>query len=189
MLITTVGLANAKNDKYKMKYSSMDVNRDGIVTSDEWRGDMHLFLSSDWNGDGVLSGNEATGGFQRGKDYDRQHSEARFFDLDQNKNSVVSRYEWDGLHEAFNRLDDNHNGVLTRTEFVNPIVKGTDRFTVLDQDRDGVLSLTEWKGNAAIFNQLDKNRDGHLRRMEFSPPHSSSFEIGKSLSQKSNLPR
>jgi Ca2+-binding EF-hand superfamily protein len=170
VLMILTSIAYAKTDKYKMKYSNMDVNQDGIITADEWRGDENIFLSSDWNGDSVLSGNEATGGFQRGEDYDRNHSEARFRKLDQNKDSGVSRNEWDGITQAFNRLDDNRNGVLTSTEFVNHRVEGTDRFTEWDLDRDGSISLTEGKGNSIKFNHLDKNNDGQLSRTEFANP-------------------
>jgi Ca2+-binding EF-hand superfamily protein len=166
----SVGLAYAKNEKYEMKYSNMDVNQDGIVTRNEWHGSDNLFNISDWNGDGVLSGNEVTGGARRGDDYDRHHSEGRFRELDQSKNSVISRQEWDGLIEAFNWLDDNHDGVLTRTEFINHRVEGTDRFTELDRDRDGYISRTEWNGSAVAFNYLDKNHDGQLSRPEF-PTH------------------
>ncbi|MFY9586245.1 MAG: hypothetical protein WAT66_02180 [Actinomycetota bacterium] len=151
-----------------MKYSKMDVNRDGIVTRAEWPGNDILFLISDWNGDGVLSGNEVAGGARRGDDHDRNHSEDRFRDLDQNKNSVISAHEWDGIIETFNRLDNNHDGVLARKEFVNPRVEGMDRFTELDRDRDGSISRTEWHGNSLTFNHLDNNLDGQMSRTEFS---------------------
>jgi hypothetical protein len=167
---TSYGLAFAKKDKYQMKYSHMDVNHDGIVTRVEWRGAEILFHSSDWNGDGVLSGNEAEGGARRGDDYDRNHSETRFRNLNQNKDSVVSRDEWDGLVEAFYRLDDNRDGTLTRNEFVDHRVEGTDRFTELDRDGNGYISQTEWNGSAAAFKHLENNHDGQLSRGEFVNP-------------------
>lgn len=170
MLSISVGLARAKEDKYKMRYSQMDVNHDGIVTRGEWRGDNSLFHNSDWNGDGVLSGNEVTGGARRGDDYDRNHSEERFKHLDQNNDSLVSRDEWDGLIEAFNRLDDNRDEVLVPSEFVNHRVSGTEPFTELDRDRNGFISRAEWNGNATTFNHLDKNHDGQWSRAEFPNP-------------------
>jgi len=167
-------LAHAKKDKYKMEYSRMDRNHDGIVTINEWRGEENVFHASDWNGDGVLSGDEVTGGFRRGNDYDRNHSEDRFSHLDKNKDNIVSLYEWDGLIEAFGRLDDNRDGGLNRKEFVDRAVEGADRFTELDIDRDGYISRNEWHDKMADFKVVDKDSDGQLTRKEFS--HAPSFE-------------
>jgi len=146
----------------------MDANHDGIVTREEWRGSAFIFQNSDWNGDGVLSGNEATGGAHRGIDYNRNHSKDRFIDLDKNKDGLISPREWDGVVSAFNRLDDNRDGALTAGEFVNHRVEGTDTFTELDGDKDGYISRVEWKGIIAAFNQLDINHDSRLSRAEFS---------------------
>jgi len=178
------GPAQAKKDKYKMKYSRMDRNQDGIVTLGEWRGGDNVFHGSDWNGDGVLSGNEVTGGFLRANDYDRNHSEELFRDLDKNKDGIVSLKEWDGLLEAFNRLDDNRDGGLVPKEFVNRIVEGTDRFTALDLDRDGYISRAEWLGDTVRFKAVDKNDDGRLSRKEF--PQTLSLESRRDSRSGSN---
>jgi hypothetical protein len=64
-------------------------------------------------------------------------------------------------------LDDNRDGVLTRTE-----VFGTepppDLFTSVDVNRNGTIARDEWHWSLASFDHLDKNRDGRLTREEFS---------------------
>ena len=36
----------------------MDTNGDGVITRSEWRGNDNSFRNQDWNGDGILSGDE-----------------------------------------------------------------------------------------------------------------------------------
>jgi hypothetical protein len=47
------------------RFLSMDRNRDGVITRDEWRGSDQSFREHDWNGDGVLSGDELRPGARR----------------------------------------------------------------------------------------------------------------------------
>jgi hypothetical protein len=49
----------------QMRYRGMDLNNDGIIQRDEWRGAPEAFASRDWNGDGVLSGDEVRPGASR----------------------------------------------------------------------------------------------------------------------------
>ena len=53
------------SDSDRMKIQGMDANNDGVITRQEYRGDDHSFANHDWNGDGVLSGEEVTPGAHR----------------------------------------------------------------------------------------------------------------------------
>lgn len=57
--------ARRTSDSERMKIRGMDANNDGIITRQEYRGDDHAFANHDWNGNGVLSGEEVTPGTHR----------------------------------------------------------------------------------------------------------------------------
>jgi hypothetical protein len=45
------------------RFQGFDANEDGLIQRGEWRGSDQSFQLHDWNGDGVLSGDEVrTGG-------------------------------------------------------------------------------------------------------------------------------
>lgn len=101
------------------RFRGMDSNRDGVIARREWRGSAQSFRVHDWNGDGVLSGEEVrAGAFRRGgsleaEDLDRAE---QFEYLDANNNNRIERREWHLSLDAFNRLDRNRDGVLSRAE-------------------------------------------------------------------------
>src|SRR3990172_12806435 len=56
-------------EKMNKKCQGMDRNKDGVITREEWRVSIdRSFYNHDWNGDGVLSGNEGGGGGPCGGD-------------------------------------------------------------------------------------------------------------------------
>src|SRR5688572_30951363 len=63
--LATAVLASATPAAGQMRYAAMDTNRDGTVTRSEWRGTDRAFRAEDWNGDGVLSGDEVRQGARR----------------------------------------------------------------------------------------------------------------------------
>lgn len=101
------------------RFRGMDRNRDGVITRNEWRGNARSFAVHDWDGNGVLEGNEVrAGAFRQGRtledeDFDRGE---QFDWLDANNNGRIERREWHLSLDAFNRLDRNRDGVLTRGE-------------------------------------------------------------------------
>ena len=106
------------------RFGGMDSDNDGRITRNEWRGNRQAFENQDWNNDGVLSGDEvdaAAGRFGRGRvaeDVNPRRAQ-RFDNLDINGNSRLEPREWDGTVAAFNRLDANHDNVLSRAEFLD----------------------------------------------------------------------
>jgi hypothetical protein len=104
-----------------MRFLGMDANHDGVITRAEWSGGDVSFAAHDWNGDGVLSGNEVRPGAQPSAVVVvpvANRREARFRELDHNNDGIISREEWHGTGAEFRRLDTNHDGVLTRPEFI-----------------------------------------------------------------------
>lgn len=96
-----------------MRFRGLDVDHNGIITRDEWRGNDVSFREHDWNHDRVLSGNEVRTGAAR----PNTAVAPRFVDFDRNRNGVITRDEWRGDMGVFNRLDRDRNSVLTPAEF------------------------------------------------------------------------
>jgi hypothetical protein len=162
-------------DLTQMRFAGMDVNHDGRITRDEWRGNDNSFARHDWNGDGVLSGPEVTPGAQppnghRGGGDDGDDDGDRFDRLDRNNDGRLSLAEWQGPRDLFERLDLNRDGFLTRDELRQHRGDGGDRldrfFRTADANGDGRLSRSEWPGDLARFDRLDRNHDGFLTRDE-----------------------
>jgi hypothetical protein len=122
-----------KAGKPEIRFHGMDRNGDRVITRAEWRGEEQAFASRDWNGDGVLSGDEVTPGAARPTGTHGAHGTtgrlphavapggdpdaALFAGLDRNRDGVLSHAEWRGSDYDFRRLDFNHDGVLSPYEF------------------------------------------------------------------------
>jgi Ca2+-binding EF-hand superfamily protein len=106
-----------KEREENMRFEGLDRNSDGIVTRAEWRGNDTSFRNQDWNGDGVLSGDEIRPGAARPGRSDEDDRVTRW---DINRDGMLSRGEWQGTTEAFNRLDVNRDGLLTKVELTAP---------------------------------------------------------------------
>ena len=104
----------------EVRFRGMDRNRDGVVSRDEWRGSAQSFRVHDWDGNGVLSGDEVRqGAFRRGRtiedeDFDRGDE---FAYLDTNRNNRIDEQEWHASLDAFRRLDRNRDRVVSRAEY------------------------------------------------------------------------
>lgn len=142
-------------------FSTLDHNRDGRISSREWHYDLEAFRRADRNRDGSLSRAEFLGA-----DVDDDRND-RFEYLDVNGNGRIESDEWHGSADAFDWLDRNNDGVLSRAEVVGQQRASSDRFASLDFNRDGVISVDEWHWSRRSFDQQDLNRDGVLTRREF----------------------
>src|SRR3989338_8488127 len=70
---------NLQNQQEQMRFQGLDRNKDGRITRNEWRGNDQSFSNEDWNGDGVLSGDEVLPGARRlGDVLSSERSAARF---------------------------------------------------------------------------------------------------------------
>lgn len=164
----------------------MDTNRDGVITRSEWRGTDAAFRRDDWNGDGILSGEELRVGARRqtnwSQDWNRDgrvdnldaQISQRFRGYDLNADNRVGRSEWPGARNLFTRLDANRDGYLSMREytqgggFVLDSQGGPSyRFSNVDVNNDGWISRNEWNMGDSDFNRLDRNRDNHISRFEF----------------------
>jgi Ca2+-binding EF-hand superfamily protein len=161
-----------------MRFAAMDANNDGRISKEEWRGSDTSFKVHDWNGDGVLSGDEVRVGAQRRtrieEDFEperlalRDWSPTRFTSIDRNRDGRVTRDEWFYDMEGFLRADRNRDNVLTRAEFLGGEIDDDreETFADLDRDRDGRVERTEWHGSREAFDWMDRNNDGVLSRAE-----------------------
>ena len=168
-----------------MRFQAMDRDNDGRISRAEWKGSDESFKVHDWNGDGVLSGDEVRPAARRGergdreRDFDTPDREYQFDDwtargfsgIDHNHENRITADEWHFDRESFRRADHNHDGVISRSEFLGEDARDQDddredRFAYLDVNRDNRISRDEWHGTRANFDMLDDNRDGVLTRAE-----------------------
>jgi Ca2+-binding EF-hand superfamily protein len=178
----------------QMRFQGMDTNGDGRISRTEWRGSEQSFLRHDWNGDGVLSGDEVRAGASRewgeDDDYDqtrrpefRNWTAKGFTNLDRNRDGEIERSEWFYDREGFIRADRNRDGVLTRAEFLNTDVDTDreDRFEYLDTNNNGRVERSEWHASRDTFDWLDRNRDGVLSRTEVVGENTAEADLFGSL--------
>ena len=110
----------------RIRFQEMDTNNDGRVSRQEWRGSARSFEVHDWNGDGVLSGEEIRiGGGRRGNELEPvDHLPGRmernlnwtrnnFTNLDHNCDGRLTSNEWHFDLETFRRVDVNNDASLT----------------------------------------------------------------------------
>jgi hypothetical protein len=178
-------VAGATSAHAQMRYQAMDTNRDGVITRSEWRGTERAFRNDDWNGDGVLSGDEVLTGARRqnwSQDWNRDgrvdnldsQISQRFRGYDMNSDNRVARSEWPGNQPLFTRLDTSRDGYLTIQEYTQGAGFTLDaqggpsyRFANIDMNNDGWVTRNEWNMDSSSFTRLDLNRDNRISRFEF----------------------
>lgn len=106
----------------------------------------------------------------------------RFSEMDANRDSRITRAEWQGNEVSFAQHDTNADGVLAGSEVTVPAATAgapagdqpgvhdrgrlTRLFRNLDGNRDGRLNPNELKAKKK-FERLDTNRDKLVSRDEF----------------------
>lgn len=173
--------AEAQARPARMRFEAMDKDRDGAISQKEWIGSARSFQVHDWNGDGVLSGQEVVIGAQRNANWEQADhtpnryerfvswTQAGFNNLDHNRDRKIARNEWHYDVETFRRVDRNRDGALDQAEFLGQDDWDDDRgdnFDDLDMNNNGRVERSEWHGGAAAFTALDRNKDGVLSRFE-----------------------
>jgi Ca2+-binding EF-hand superfamily protein len=178
VLVTLPSIAQGQNQRQaQFRFQAFDTNGDRVITRNEWRGSDQSFRVHDWNGDGVLSGEEVRIGARRPRTSAPDFSTDDEFDdwtargftsLDHNRDGRITRDEWHFNQEGFVRADHNSDGVLNRSEFLGESVEDDrdDRFAYLDADNNGRIQPDEWHATRREFTRLDRNADGVLSRAE-----------------------
>lgn len=163
-----------RQNQQNIRFRAMDVNGDGRITRQEWRGNARSFRNHDWDGDGVLAGDEVRLGAVRGDDATDEEgfynwTAAGFRAVDANGDNRITRTEWRYDPELFIRADRNRDNVLTQPEFLGDEsvdIDSEDRFDDLDVNNNGRIERDEWHGTRDAFDWLDRNNDGRLSRAE-----------------------
>jgi len=155
------------NDWSQRGFTSLDDNRDGRISRPEWHYDYETFVRVDRNRDGFLSRAEFLN--TENADFDDDRGD-RFDDIDINGNNRIERSEWHGSNMAFEWMDRNNDGVLSRAEVVGDAAQNTqndDQFSSFDVNNDRVLTRPEWHYSLGSFTRMDRNNDGRVTRAEF----------------------
>ncbi|HSE96721.1 MAG TPA: EF-hand domain-containing protein [Blastocatellia bacterium] len=97
-----------------------------------------------------------------------------FADLDKNKDKKITKDEFQGPPQFFDRLDENKDGVIDEEEF-NRMRRGgpgggpnmgerLSRF--MDEDKDGKVTREEFAKLTQLFDALDQDKNGQLTQEE-----------------------
>lgn len=169
---------NRNQAQARMRFEVMDTNKDGRIQRTEWRGNARSFTVHDWNGDGVLAGNEVQIGARRPRntqpaDLDSPWDEPanddwtvdHFRSLDRDANGTLTAAEWIYARETFRRIDHNNDNRVSQAEFLGSADVDDDHedlFEYLDDNNDGRVSRVEWHGTRARFDALDRDNNNVL---------------------------
>jgi hypothetical protein len=148
-------------------FTNLDRNRDGRLAATEWLYDTESFVRADRNNDRILTRAEFLNGAEVATAEPAATTANDFAALDTNRNGRLERSEWRASADAFQWLDRNKDGILSRTEVVG-VRSAADEFAALDANGDGRLTVAEWNGTRRAFNLQDADGNGVLTRREFS---------------------
>ena len=149
----------------QQRFAQRDTNHDGFLGQDEYGGHPGNFRALDRDGDGRLSREE----FVRRSEGPVVALPDEFGDLDLNGDNTLSRSEWYGQTVAFDRVDRDGDGRISRDEQRDPLPADDReaRFSALDTSGDDVLYRREWRDEAVAFPRADRNDDGVVSLREF----------------------
>jgi Ca2+-binding EF-hand superfamily protein len=94
------------NGEKRMK--RLDINNDGKISRDEWKGKPEAFAKIDKDGDGSLTREEFGDAARR--------QAGRFNEMDADNDGKISRDEWKGAPKRFDRIDADGDGAVTKQE-------------------------------------------------------------------------
>ncbi|HEV8242095.1 MAG TPA: hypothetical protein VGS57_22205 [Thermoanaerobaculia bacterium] len=175
------------------RFRGLDLNGDGVIGRDEWRGNDRSFANHDWNGDGILDGNEVVPSATRVARVERFPFLERFVPLPQRFVAPVPLLAAPAVMPVFDLaplpalaealplpVNETRWETVIRTQGFGPIdvvvnrvqlapvdrVLLDDRFGFLDTNRDRFVAFDEWAGPRPIFRTLDLNGDRLLAPSE-----------------------
>lgn len=165
------------------RFHGLDKDGDGRITRAEWNGNDTSFRQHDSDSDGVLAGAEITPAAEPLTDNEEaendwqewwsfhqgQFDTGAFDGMDQDENQSVSREEWSGGFALFDRLDRDHDGVISQQEYENREFRSMTRealFGRLDVNRDGRLEPSEWWWSRETFALVDVDSSGFVTSEE-----------------------
>lgn len=162
--------APAKTDNVDTWFVRFDHNKDGQLTLDEFGLGRTYFTALDLDANGVLTRDEAKKALAQ-KPKDESIVDLRKLDTD--GDGVVSRREWTGTQEAFDKFDVDRDGALSRKdrELAREIERAEKRFEGLDKNKDGIISRDEWPSDDASYRLQDRNRNGSITQDELVEQH------------------
>ncbi len=102
----------------------------------------------------------------QGKRGGRNHG-GRLKKMDTNNDGQISRDEWKGKPQVFDRVDRNNDGSIGREEAANAgREQGNRQLKQMDANNDGQITRSEWTGDPEAFSRLDVNNDGSITKEE-----------------------
>ena len=108
---TDRGPGNRRSDA-EQRWKKLDQDNDGRISRSEWQRNNQAFDRMDADKDGFITKDELRSAAKEFRE--RQRNRLREMDADADGN--ISRSEWKGKEEIFNRLDANNDGLLSRDE-------------------------------------------------------------------------
>lgn len=101
-------------------FQRLDKNHDGVISKDEWPRAAEGFTRLDANSDGVLSQDEllraATPRQAMRQQRINRQIQRQVRRMDTNGDRTISREEWRGKADLFDRMDADKDGLLTAAE-------------------------------------------------------------------------
>ena len=99
--------------------------------------------------------------------------------FDTDGDSLLTREEWKGKAEAYDKMDADRDAHVTLAELTAHLATAQDSkdgkpkdpnemIKKMDTDGDGLLARKEWKAEKDKFDQFDANRDGSLTAEEIA---------------------
>ena len=168
----------------------LDSSADGKVSQSEFSTLTQQFEKLDQNADGSLTQDELEGFFRGprnpqmaagtrpdGPDPRGPKNPPDFADLDLNGDKKISREEWHGPPQSFDRVDSSGNGAIEESEWnarqnrMQPPPGGGFGGRILkflDADGDQKVSQAEFAALTRLFSTLDADHDGSLSKDELA---------------------
>src|SRR5262245_35038940 len=117
---------NRRRAPGRSNFARMDTNNDGKISSSEWKGSADMFARLDSNHDGYITREEMKQNRPKNGNVEGRGSR-NLRAMDTNGDGRISRDEWKGRSEVFDRLDANHDGFITSDERPKAGRRGQDR--------------------------------------------------------------